>query len=281
MSVTLDTDLMISSFGEDEAGEIYVVDLGGSVYRLAPPPVATTVSAASFRGPQISPESVAAAFGQNFATATQSAQANQPLPNTLAGASVKITDARGISRLSPLFFVSPGQINFLIPPGVAPGNGTISFTNMNGAASSGPVEIVNVAPGLFTVDSGASAIPAAFALRVKANGSQFFESIVRLDSQNQFVPVPIDLGPELGNASDRVFLVVFGTGFRFRSSLASASAIIGGAAAQVVFAGPQIEFPGLDQSNILLPRSLIGRGEMNFVFTVDGQTANTVRIIIK
>ena len=143
------------------------------------------------------------------------------------------------------------------------------------------VEIVNVATGLFTVDSGASAIPAAFALRVKANGSQFFESIVRLNSQNQFVPVPIDLGPELGNASDRVFLVVFGTGFRFRSSLASASAIIGGTAAQVVFAGPQIEFPGLDQSNILLPRSLTGRGEMNFVFTVDGQTANTVRISVK
>jgi glucose/arabinose dehydrogenase len=32
----LDTDLAISSFGEDEAGEIYVADLaGGAVYRLA------------------------------------------------------------------------------------------------------------------------------------------------------------------------------------------------------------------------------------------------------
>jgi hypothetical protein len=30
----LETDLAISSFGEDEAGEVYVVDLRGAVYRI-------------------------------------------------------------------------------------------------------------------------------------------------------------------------------------------------------------------------------------------------------
>ncbi len=35
----LDTDLQISSFGEDEAGEVYVTDLGrGGVYRLTAQP---------------------------------------------------------------------------------------------------------------------------------------------------------------------------------------------------------------------------------------------------
>jgi hypothetical protein len=29
-----DTDLMISSFGEDDEGELYVVDFGGAIYRL-------------------------------------------------------------------------------------------------------------------------------------------------------------------------------------------------------------------------------------------------------
>ena len=33
-SVLLDTDLQIASFGEDAAGELYVVDLGGAVYRI-------------------------------------------------------------------------------------------------------------------------------------------------------------------------------------------------------------------------------------------------------
>ena len=34
-SVLLDTGLSIASFGEDEAGEIYVVGLGGTVHRIA------------------------------------------------------------------------------------------------------------------------------------------------------------------------------------------------------------------------------------------------------
>jgi hypothetical protein len=33
-SLLLETGLQISSFGEDEAGEVYVVDLGGAVYRI-------------------------------------------------------------------------------------------------------------------------------------------------------------------------------------------------------------------------------------------------------
>jgi len=37
--VLFDTALTLASFGEDEAGELYVVDLGGSVFRIAPNPV--------------------------------------------------------------------------------------------------------------------------------------------------------------------------------------------------------------------------------------------------
>ena len=41
-SVLLDTDLMISSFGEGEAGEIYVVGLGGAVHRIINPNASRT-----------------------------------------------------------------------------------------------------------------------------------------------------------------------------------------------------------------------------------------------
>jgi hypothetical protein len=34
MQLVLDTGLRISSFGEDQAGELYVVDHGGTVHRL-------------------------------------------------------------------------------------------------------------------------------------------------------------------------------------------------------------------------------------------------------
>jgi len=35
--VLFDTGFNISSFGEDEAGELYLADLNGGVYRLARP----------------------------------------------------------------------------------------------------------------------------------------------------------------------------------------------------------------------------------------------------
>jgi uncharacterized protein (TIGR03437 family) len=277
MSVLLDTTIAISSFGEDEAGEIYVVGLGGTIHRIAAPGAATTVSAANYRGSPLAPESIVAAFGQDFATTTQAAPANQTLPTALAGASIRLTDAAGTSRLAPIFFVSPTQFNFQIPPGTVPGNATITFSNTNGASSTGSINIANVAPGLFTANASGRGLAAAQALRVRG-GTQTFEPIARFDpAQNQFVAVPIDLGPE----TDQVFLVVYGTGFRFRSSLGAVAATIGGTAAQVTFAGPQGTFVGLDQGNILLPRSLIGRGEVDVVLTVDGQAANTVRISIR
>ncbi len=280
-SMILDTDLPISSFGEDEAGEIYVVSLGGTIHRIAAPSVATPVSAANYRGPQLAPESIATAFALNFADSSQAATPGQALPTSLAGTSVSVTDATGTSRLAPLFFVSPTQVNFQIPQGTGPGAAAIAFTNTNGAISIGNVNIVNVAPGLFTVNATGSGLAAALVLRVRANGSQVFEPIVQLDSQNQFVPIPIDLGPDLGNATDQVFLVAFGSGFRRFSALGAVTATIDGAPANVTFAGAQSNFVGLDQANVRLSRNLIGRGDVEVGLTVDGLTANSVRINVK
>jgi uncharacterized protein (TIGR03437 family) len=56
---------------------------------------------------------------------------------------------------------------------------------------------------------------------------------------------------------------------------------IGGADAEVLFAGAAPGFVGLDQSNLRLPRSLVGRGEVDVVLTVDSKMANTVRIAIR
>ncbi|MDQ3014035.1 MAG: hypothetical protein M3X11_25440 [Acidobacteriota bacterium] len=55
----------------------------------------------------------------------------------------------------------------------------------------------------------------------------------------------------------------------------------GGIDAPVSFAGAIAGFAGLDQINARLPRSLVGRGEVDVVLTVDGQAANTVKINIK
>ena len=80
-----------------------------------------------------------------------------------------------------------------------------------------------------------------------------------------FIATPIDLGPE----TDAVYLVLYGTGIRFRTGLAAVTASIGGANAGVLYAGGDTGLTGLDQINVLLPRSLAGRGEVDVVLTVD------------
>ncbi|MGH9841739.1 MAG: beta-galactosidase [Blastocatellia bacterium] len=237
----------------------------------------TSVSAASFSGASLAAEAIVAAFGSGLATGTTVAIAS-PLPTMLAGTTVKVRDNAGVERLAPLFFVAPTQVNYQIPPGTANGAATVTITSGDGKVSAGTTRIASVAPGLFTADASGRGLAAAVALRIKADGSQQFEPVARFDpAQNKFVAVPIDLGPE----SDQVFLILFGTGLRFRSALNGVSARIGGADSQVTFAGAQGGFAGLDQVNLRLSRSLIGRGELDVALTVDGQTANTVTLSIR
>ncbi len=247
-----------------------------------------SVSAASFLGAELAPESIVAGFGQNLATTTQVA-AGLPLPTELAGTTVKVRDSAGVVRLAGvlnvasverpagLFFVAPTQVNYQIPPGTAAGAATVTITSGAGAVSAGTVNIASVAPGLFTANANGQGVAAAVVFRRRADGSESFEPVARFDqAQGRFVPVPIDLGPE----SDQVFLILYGVGFRFRSSLAATAVTIGGVNSEVLFAGDAPGFVGLDQCNVRLSRSLIGRGEVDVVLTVDGKTANMVRIAV-
>jgi uncharacterized protein (TIGR03437 family) len=244
-------------------------------------PIAS-VSAASFAaGGQLAPESITAGFGSTLGDDTLAAS-SLPLPTTLGGLSLKVTDSAGDERLAPLFFVSPGQINYQIPPGTVNGPVTVMVTNGAGPVASGTAIVANVAPGLFSANSSGQGVAAAVALRVKADGSQSFEPVAQFDSaQNRYVPVPIDLGPDLGNASDQVFLVLYGTGLKFRSSLSAVSCTIGGIDNAALYAGAAPGFAGLDQVNVPLQRALAGRGEVDVVLLVDGKAANTVRVSIR
>jgi uncharacterized protein (TIGR03437 family) len=136
-----------------------------------------------------------------------------------------------------------------------------------------------VAPGLFTANSDGLGAPAAFALRVRDGRIEpDLETVAQYDAaQGRFVPRPIDLGP--GN--EQVFLILFGTGLRYHSGLPAVSAKIAGMETYVQYAGTQGDFAGLDQVNVQLPRNLIGRGEVEVALTVEGKTANPVRINIR
>jgi uncharacterized protein (TIGR03437 family) len=109
-------------------------------------------------------------------------------------------------------------------------------------------------------------------------GSQQFEPVARFDAaQNRFVAVPIDLGP----ATDQVFLILFCTGIRNRTSLPAVAGRVGKIDARALFAGAAPGFVGFDQVNLSLPRSLAGRGEVDVALSVDNRAANTVRISVR
>jgi uncharacterized protein (TIGR03437 family) len=237
------------------------------------------VSAASFLGQMFAPESIVAAFGANLATGVEAAN-TVPLPTTLQGTTVKVRDGAGFERNAPLFFVAPGQINYLVPQGTAPGQATVTVTSGSGDISVGTLMVSAVAPALFSANSSGQGVAAAVVLRVRANGQQVFEPVARFDQvAGRFVPEPIDLGP----AGEQVFLIAFGSGFRGHSAANDAvTATLGGAPLAVGFAGPVTGLVGLDQLNLgPVSRSLAGRGVVDLVVTADGKQSNTVQFSIR
>ena len=85
----------------------------------------------------------------------------------------------------------------------------------------------------------------------------------------------------LSNAAEQVFLVLYGTGIRGRSTLANVAMTIGGTFCETLYAGAQGSLVGLDQVNLRLPPELAGRGDMDVALNIDGKAANTVRVNVK
>lgn len=248
-----------------------------SVKALHANSAAATVSAASFSAAALASEAIVASFGNELATTTQAATAT-PLPLNLAGTSVVVRDSANVERLAPLFFVSPGQVNFQIPAGTKTGAAAVLIGNPAGRLASGTINIETVAPALFAANSNGREVPAALVLRVKADGAQSYEPVAVFDpAQNKFVAVPVDVS----SPNEQVFLVAYGSGFRHRTALESVLAQVGGETAPVLFAGAVEGLVGLDQLNVRLPGTLAGRGEVDFLLQVDGSYANPLRIRIK
>jgi uncharacterized protein (TIGR03437 family) len=172
--------------------------------------------------------------------------------------------------------VSPGQINFLVPAAAVTGPGTVEVLRDGTRVSQGQALIDPQAPGLFSANSNGQGVAAGLAVTVKPDDTQ--ESRLLFDAgqpPGSRTALPVALGAE----SDRVYLVLFGTGMR-RS--AAATATVGGQAVAVTGPVPAPGFVGLDQVNLgPLPRSLAGAGEVKILLTAGGAAANTVTVTVR
>lgn len=232
----------------------------------------STVSAASLTKGLVARGSIVSGFGTGLTDATIVASGKPPA--TLGGLRISVTDRTGASFDAPLFFVSTGQINYIVPSNMADGEARVAVLRGDTVIARGKLQVAGSAPALFTANADGWDAPAALVQRVPATGSSTTTGMIRLDTDvNRYVPAPISLGP----ATDQLFLLLFGTGIRGTD----VTATIGGLPAEVLYAGPQGEFDGLDQVNLRIPRALAGRGSVDVALWVGGLRANTVRIAIQ
>jgi uncharacterized protein (TIGR03437 family) len=260
-------------------GNLIAATHGRGMYRMRTFTSANSVSGASYLGASVARDSIVSVFGLNLSTASTPAPANdRPLPTSLAGTTVTVRDSQGVERLAPLFYVRQDQINYLVPEGIATGTATVTVRNALGEASVGTINITSVTPGLFTANSDGAGAVVGKAIRVRGGTQMPREEIVMLDgATNKFVTKPIDFAP----ATEELFIELYGTGLRHRSSQGNVSCEIGGVTIPVEYAGVSPDFIGLDQANIKIPAALDNRGEVDLTLVVDGLRTKTLKINLK
>lgn len=225
-----------------------------------------SVSAASYQS-ALAVEAIGAMFGTRLAT--QFAVANTtPLPTSLAGTAIY---ANGIA--SPLFFVSPNQINYQIPANLAAKvNTSIVVIAADGVVSPGQLQVEAVAPGIFTANTSGSGGPAAV---WTTDGVNYFP-VVNPDGSLKAMPAG-------------AYVVLFGTGIRHAPDpnvpdgdgvAESVQVSLAGTSSAALYAGAQAAFVGLDQINFQIPASLAGRGKVDVIIIVNGRAANTIQVQI-
>jgi uncharacterized protein (TIGR03437 family) len=239
----------------------FVVKIGGLTVTLAPAGQIEPVAA----------ESIISVYGTELATGTVVAT-TVPVPISLDGNTVTVTDSDGIARQAPLYFVSPSQINFEIPTGTAMGTATVTIQNQNGTTQSAVIQIGSVSPGIFELNG--SGLVAAWVLPVISGAQQPLLPVWQVVAGG-VVPLAVSLGP----STEQIYLEMYGTGIRNAKTV---TVTMGGLSVPVLYYGAAPGYAGEDQVNIgPLPAALAGQGSVNIVLAADGQQANAVTVTIQ
>jgi uncharacterized protein (TIGR03437 family) len=207
----------------------------------------------------VAPGSIVSVFGFNLASAAASGPTS-PMVQTLGGLTATLGDS-----VLPLFFVSPTQINFLLPAEAPPGPGTVTVSIAGEPKVTAPITVVQDAPGIF----GQTANGQTYAVAFHADGSV-------LDSNS-----PAVVGETV---------TVYGTGFGPTStpltdgfpapdgilltdpiSIQLNDQNVTPATSSVV-AGSI----GIDSVAFVVPGGLPSASNANLTITVNGQVSNTV-----
>jgi uncharacterized protein (TIGR03437 family) len=226
--------------------------LSGSGVFLNPQGVASAASFAPAGNP-ISPGEFIALFGAGLAKSNQTAA--PPYPATLNGVTVLID-----GKAAPIYFVSAGQINCLVPYSTAGATATIQVQNGTGNSNTVTAPVGVTSPGIYSLDqsgTGAGAIEHANGAVVNAaNPAVAGETVVVfLTGMGAVTPTIADGTASTGKPLNQTPLP---------------TVYVADQPAAVSFSGLTPGFPGLYQLNVTIPLSLSSTG--NFPLAIG--TAN-------
>ncbi len=190
----------------------------------------------------ISPGEFIAIYGSNLANST--AVAAPPYPKTLVNVSVTIG---GIQ--APLYFVSPGQLDVLVPYGVTGSTAAIVVTSNGSPSNTVTVPLANTSPGIFTLDSSGSndgaILHADYSIITVASPAKKGDIVSMYLTGLGAVVNPISDGSSATGAD---------------AAKTQIQILVGGIPATVYYAGLSA-LPGLYQVNFQIPANLPFSGE--------------------
>jgi uncharacterized protein (TIGR03437 family) len=208
-----------------------------SAASLVEPVVQSVLNAASYTN-ALAPGTWAAIFGTQLAVSTASAQ-TAPLPLTLA--EVKSVTVGGVP--APLSYVSPGQINFVVPFEAALGASVpVVVTTSDGASAPVNITLVRNAPALFTQNAQGTGMADAF----NAN----FQPVTSVGS-DVIILYGVGLGPT--NPPPASSAQGGASAEPLNRVVDQVQVFIGEVPCQVQFAGLAPGFPGIYQLNVIPP----------------------------
>lgn len=214
----------------------------------------------------VSPGSIASLFGTRLASGTAAATA-KPLPLTLSGTQVLVNDVA-----APLFFVSPGQINFQLPAEVSDSGASIAVVSGGVRGPAIQIKTASETPGIFSTQTGALAQGAVLNQDFSAN------SVDNPAAPGSVIQV---FATGLGATTPPLTTGQAGaTAPPFNTTVLTPTALINGATAPVHFSAVAPGFIGLYQVNVQVPAST-PTGGATLQIQIGGRSSNIVTFAVR
>ena len=188
-------------------------------------------------------------WGTNMSGAGTSSSQNVPLPRTVAGTSLSVTVA-GVTTYPPLYYVSPTQINGIMPSNTPVGTGTITVTYSGQNSAPFAIQVVQSAFGMLSLNQGGTGPSAVQDPSYTSLGVGLLSFATAANPNDYLTLWGSGLGPAAGDE------ISYGQPQTDLTNI-PIEVDIGGVKAQVTYHGRSV-WPGLDQINVIVPAGVSG-----------------------